>query len=154
MVAVTSMGPFSLPVDPRGLPSSVKQPLPPQLSRLSPTFCSPLHPHSPCLLCCSETDCIVIASHPSGYKGRRLPAGQQNPTGTEGRWLQGPGGPAVCSPPLTVSTRLHPISAPSNGCPPKPGFSFLSFFFPSLQSGGASCWLSGENSKGTTFQGA
>ena len=97
---------------------------------------------------------LSLPLHPSGYKGWRLPAGRQNPTGTEGRWLQGPGGPAVCSPPLTVSTRLHPISAPSNGCPPKPGFSLLSFFFPSLQSGGASCWLSGENSKGTTFQGA
>lgn len=74
-----------------------------------------------CLLCCPETDYIVIASLPSSYKGQRLPAGQQNPTGTEGHWLQGPGGPAVCSPPARGSTRLHLSSAPSNGCPPRPG---------------------------------
>lgn len=47
-----------------------------------------------------------------------------------------------------------PSLPPVTAARPGPGFSLLSFFFSSLQSGGASCWLSGENSKGMTFQGA
>lgn len=138
-----------------GSPHSSTQIPPPQPSKLSPAgaplaFWLPLHPQSPRLLCCPQTDRVIAASRPSGYKGRRLPEGRQNPTGAEDRWLQGPDHPTVSSSPAWVSTRLHlRLCSLSDCCPLRPSLSFPVFLLFLLRSADASCGFSGANSKGT-----
>ena len=158
VVAIASMGPFSLvyhrdklgqsprggcqlwsapplpsilPVDPRELPSSVKQPLPPQLSRLSPTFCSPLHPHSPAFFAALKLTTLslpltLLATRVGGsLQGARTPqelraAGSKDQVAL----LRAPHWRGC---PHVFISALPPVTAARPGL----GFSLLSFFFPS-----------------------